>query len=303
MTRNRDFKRLIRKFMRKTGESYATARLQLQRAGPPPSEATAGGEAMNPFQRFSEPAKQVLTAAQEEAERDGHGEIRPDHLMIGVLRQPASLGARALRSLGVDLVGLLDKLRQPPSGLVAARTLPTAATKRVIDAAVGEADRMDHRLVATEYLVLALTIEESAAHSMLAEQGVTVERLRQAAERLWAERQPEERADPAPERQLPPPSVIVGALLERARSLAAMEEAPVAEMEHLMRALTEPGSEIAPLLERFGVGLGNLRAALAWAPEVRAVAAELARSQTLKEDAIRSRDYEAPTLHRRTRST
>ena len=125
-----------------------------------------------------------------------------------------------------------------------------------------------------------------------------VERLRQAAERLWAERQPEERADPAPERKLPPPSVIVGALLERARSLAAMEEAPVAEMEHLMRALTEPGSEIAPLLERFGVGLGNLRAALAWAPEVRAVAAELARSQTLKEDAIRSRDYEVAALHR-----
>jgi len=73
VTRNRDFKRLIRARMRRTGESYAIARLQLRRAGPPPSEATAGGEAMNPFHRFSEPAKQVLTAAQEEAERAGHG--------------------------------------------------------------------------------------------------------------------------------------------------------------------------------------------------------------------------------------
>jgi len=60
---------------------------------------------MNPFQRFSEPAKHVLTEAQEMADWDGHGEIRPEHLVIGVLRQPESLGARALRSLGVDLVG------------------------------------------------------------------------------------------------------------------------------------------------------------------------------------------------------
>ena len=75
---------------------------------------------MNPFQRFSEPAKQVVTAAHEAAERDGHGEIRPEHLVIGVLRQPESLGARALRSLGVDLVGLLHELWGPPSGLVAA---------------------------------------------------------------------------------------------------------------------------------------------------------------------------------------
>jgi ATP-dependent Clp protease ATP-binding subunit ClpA len=253
---------------------------------------------MNPFHRFSEPAKQVLTAAQEEAERAGHGEIRPEHLVIGVLRQPESLGARALRSLGVDLVGLLDEIRQSPSGLVAARTLPTAATKRVIDAAVAEADRMGHRVVGTEHLVLGLTMEESAARTALAERGATMERLRPAVERLWTEQQTEPHAGPVPEPNPPLPSVIVGALLERACSLAAMDQAPVAETEHLMRALTEPGSGIAPLLERFGVGIGNLRAALGWAPEVQAAAAELARSRTSKEDAIRNRDYEAAALHR-----
>ena len=147
----------------------------------------------------------MLTAAQEEAERAGHGEIRPEHLVIGVLRQPESLGARALRSLGVDLVGLLDKLWQPPSGLVAARTLPTAATKRVIDAAMAEANRMGHRVVGTKHLVLGLTMEESAARSALAERGVTVERLRPAVERLWTEHQPQQRADPAPEPEMPPP--------------------------------------------------------------------------------------------------
>ncbi len=254
---------------------------------------------MNPFQRFSEPAKHVLTEAQEMADRDGHGEIRPEHLVIGVLRQPESLGARALRSLGVDLVGLLDKLMQPSSGLVAARTLPTAATKRVIDAAVAEADRMGHRLVGTEHLVLGLTMEESEARSALAERGVTVDRLRPAVERLWTEQQTEQRVAPAPAK-LSPPSVIVGALLERACSLAAMDEAPVAETEHLMRALAEPESEMASLLERFGIGLSDLRAALGWAPEVQAAAAALAGSRNSKEDAIRNQDYEAAALHRAT---
>lgn len=253
---------------------------------------------MNPFQRFSEAAKQVLTAAQEEAERDGRGEIRPEHLLIGVLFQPEALGARALRSLGGDLVGLVDKLWPRPSGLVAARTLPSAATRRVIDAAVAEADRMGHRLVGTEHLVLGLTMEESDARAALAERGVAVERLRPAVERLWSEGQPEQRTDPVPQPKLPPPSVIVGALMERARSLAAMDEAPVAETEHLVRALTEAGSPIAELLEAFGVALSDLRAALAWAPEVQSVASELARSRTSKEDSIRNRDYEAAALQR-----
>jgi ATP-dependent Clp protease ATP-binding subunit ClpA len=255
---------------------------------------------MNPFQRFSEPAKRVLTAAQEDAERDGHGEIRPEHLLTGVLGQPESLGVHALRGLGVDLIGLLDTLRQPPSGRVAARTLPTAATRRAIDAAVAEADRAGHRLVGTEHLVLALATEESAARSALVERGATVEALRQAVERLWTERQPEQLGDSEVPVTLPPTSVIVAALLERARALAAMDEAPVAETEHLVRALIESGTEIASLLERFGVGLGDLRTALGWAPEVRTAAAKLTESRASKENAISSRDYEAAALHRET---
>jgi hypothetical protein len=77
-----------------------------------------------------------------------------------------------------------------------------------------------------------------------------------------------------------------------------MDEAPVTETEHLVRALVEPGSDIAPLLERFGAGLNNLRTELGWAPQVQAAAAELARSRTSKEDAIRNRDFEAAALHR-----
>jgi ATP-dependent Clp protease ATP-binding subunit ClpA len=248
---------------------------------------------MEPFQRFSEPAKRVLTAAQEEAERDGHGEIRPEHLLIGVIAQPLALGARALRTLGVDVPALLGKLWRPPSGVVAADTLPTAATKRVIEGAVAEADRLGHRLVGTEHLLVGLTTEESAARVELLECGLTLDGLRETLERMWAERQPEPQTEPTPTRSLPPPSVIVGSLLERARTLAATDNAPVAETEHLVLALAEPGSGVAELLAAFGLAVGPLRERLRWAPEVRSAATALARSRASKEDAIRSQDYSA----------
>jgi len=59
---------------------------------------------------------------------------------------------------------------------------------------------------------LGLTMEESEALSALAEPGVTVDRLRPAVESMWTEQQTEQRAAAAPAK-LPPPSVIVGALL------------------------------------------------------------------------------------------
>jgi len=58
---------------------------------------------------------------------------------------------------------------------------------------------------------------------------------------------------------VPPTLLVVRALVERACSLAATDTAPVAEIEHIVRALIEPGSEIASLLESFGVRRGDLR--------------------------------------------
>jgi len=69
--------------------------------------------------------------------------------------------------------------------------------------------------------------------------------------------------------------------VERACSLAATDTAPVAEIEHIVRALIEPGSEIASLLESFGVRRGDLRGS---EPEVQAAAAERTRSTGVKRE-------------------
>jgi ATP-dependent Clp protease ATP-binding subunit ClpC len=55
------------------------------------------------FERFTEPARQVVVLGQDEARRLGHGYIGTEHLLLGLLREQDGLAARVLASLGVRL--------------------------------------------------------------------------------------------------------------------------------------------------------------------------------------------------------
>jgi ATP-dependent Clp protease ATP-binding subunit ClpA len=55
------------------------------------------------FGRFAEPAHRVLDLAREEAERVGHRYLGPEHVLLGVLAEGQSQGARMLRSHGLEV--------------------------------------------------------------------------------------------------------------------------------------------------------------------------------------------------------
>ena len=55
------------------------------------------------FERFSEPARQVVIFAQDEARALGHNYIGTEHLLLGLLREEQGLAARVLESLDVKL--------------------------------------------------------------------------------------------------------------------------------------------------------------------------------------------------------
>ncbi len=59
MTRDHNFKKVIRRRMQRTGESYTAARAELQRSLPPSRRAQGGNAGMYPFERFTEQAKKV----------------------------------------------------------------------------------------------------------------------------------------------------------------------------------------------------------------------------------------------------
>src|SRR5215468_132807 len=69
------------------------------------------------FTRFTARARNVVMAAQNEARAAGNAEIRPAHLVLGLLAEPEGIGAQAIVAQGVPL----ETVRQ-----VATAALPPA---------------------------------------------------------------------------------------------------------------------------------------------------------------------------------
>jgi ATP-dependent Clp protease ATP-binding subunit ClpA len=55
------------------------------------------------FERFTDRARRVVVLAMEEARRLTHPHIGTEHLLLGLLREPASLATEVLASLGVSV--------------------------------------------------------------------------------------------------------------------------------------------------------------------------------------------------------
>src|SRR5215211_897690 len=72
------------------------------------------------FSRFTGRAKNVVMAAQNEARAAGNDEIRPEHLVLGLLSEPDGLAGRSIAAHGVPL----DTVRQSVTA-----TLPPAADR------------------------------------------------------------------------------------------------------------------------------------------------------------------------------
>lgn len=302
MPRDRDFKRLVRRRMHKTGESYASARARLLGLRPErPPASGSGGRGMYPFERFTELAKDVLTTAQEEAEDSGAGYIGTEHLLVALLRVERGLAAKVLWTLGVELRqvrlaidGRLAQLQLVSEG----RVVPADRTKTVIDLAFQEAVRMGQTFVGTEHLLLAILVEgQGVGAQVLDELGVTLERARVEVENQLATAQPgtagaSRQPRPSRFRGGTPPSPELAALLVAANNEANREFALELRPDHLLRVMAEPDRAIASLLVSLGVNLDALRTVLR-RPDVIAEAEGAIRElRRQREEAVARRDYE-----------
>src|SRR5204862_570534 len=139
---------------------------------------------MGPFDRFNDRAKRVLALAQDEAIRFNHNYIGTEHLLLGLVREGEGVAARVLESLGVELskvrtavefiIGRGDSTTSPSEITLSPRT------KKVIELAVDEAQKLGHSHVGTEHLLLGLVVEgEGIASGILESLGVTLEQVRQ----------------------------------------------------------------------------------------------------------------------------
>ena len=136
------------------------------------------------FERFTDPARQVVVFAQEEARALNHNYIGTEHVLLGLLREQEGLGARVLVSLEVSLDAVRDRVARI-IGLgdeVATGQIPfTPRAKKVLELSLREGLALGHNFIGTEHLLLGLVAEgEGVACRILLDFGVTADTVREA---------------------------------------------------------------------------------------------------------------------------
>jgi uncharacterized protein (TIGR03435 family) len=137
------------------------------------------------FDRFTSRALHVLFYARSEVSQLGSSAVEPEHILLGLLDEGKGLGSRIVARTGValddfrrDIVGrLADREKVPES-----EEIPfSASCERTLQYAVEEADRLLHRYIGTEHLLLGLLREErSVAAEVLSARGLRIEAVREA---------------------------------------------------------------------------------------------------------------------------
>ncbi|WP_395728795.1 Clp protease N-terminal domain-containing protein [Nakamurella sp.] len=130
------------------------------------------------FDAFTPRARNVIMAAQDEARTLDDDEVRPAHLVLGLLSEPAALAARALADQGVTPEAVrAAALASLPSGPgPSPDPIPyDAGSRKVMQLTFREALRLGHNYIGTEHLLLAL-LEFEDGDGVLA--GLGVDKLR-----------------------------------------------------------------------------------------------------------------------------
>lgn len=111
------------------------------------------------FSRFTPRAANVVVASQEEARVAGSTEIRPVHLVLGLLHEPKAIAAHVLagQNVSLDEVRTLVTAALPePSAEVPALIPYDGDAKKVLQLTFREALRLGHNYIGTEHILLAL---------------------------------------------------------------------------------------------------------------------------------------------------
>ena len=144
------------------------------------------------FERYTEKARRVIFFARYEASQFGSPCIETEHLLLGLLREDKVLTNRFLRSSAAvesirKQIEAQTTLREKVSTSV---DLPLShECKRVLAYGAEEAERLNHKHIGTEHLLLGLLREEkSFAADILHERGLRLTQVREEIARSSSEK-------------------------------------------------------------------------------------------------------------------
>jgi len=140
------------------------------------------------FARFTDSARRVIWHSQQLASELNHERIGSEHLLVGLLMEPAGVAAKALAGADVSLdrarQGLLDLVR--PGERVPKGHIPFSQdAKKVLELSLRQALRLDHNFIGTEHVLLALLDDPTCTGArVLMHCGVQLPRLRETVSEL-----------------------------------------------------------------------------------------------------------------------
>ncbi len=144
------------------------------------------------FERYTEKARRVIFFARYEASQFGSPYIETEHLLLGLLREDKALTNRFLRShASIESIRKQVEGRSPIRDKVSTSVdLPLSQEcKRVLAYAAEEAERLSHKHIGTEHLLLGLLREDkSFAAEILHERGLRLSTIREELSRVQAEK-------------------------------------------------------------------------------------------------------------------
>jgi hypothetical protein len=151
------------------GRSMGVTKQAAQKRFVPKDPGEAGDlDPSQNFARFTERARNAVTAAQNAAATAGHTALTPEHLVLGLLVDPDAIAAKAIVCGGVTLdavrAAATAALPEPVTGEPAAAgaLVPVdARAKKTFTLTFRAALRLGHNYIGTEHLLLALLEQET----------------------------------------------------------------------------------------------------------------------------------------------
>ncbi|MBI3404036.1 MAG: ATP-dependent Clp protease ATP-binding subunit [Acidobacteria bacterium] len=146
------------------------------------------------FERFTEKARRVIFFARYEASQYGSPYIETEHLLLGLLREDKALANRFLKAHGS-----IESIRREIEARITIRERISTSVevplsiecKRILNYATEEAERLSHKHVGTEHLLLSILREEKCfAAEILHARGLRLSTLREELSRTAAEKAP-----------------------------------------------------------------------------------------------------------------
>lgn len=135
------------------------------------------------FERYTEKARRVIFFARYEASQYGSPYIETEHLLLGLLREDRALVKRFFGESNVEpgiRTEIEGQITQRERISTSVEVPLTEQCKKILKLAGEEADRLAHRHIGTEHLLVALIrMEGSLAAKLLRKRGLKPEAIRE----------------------------------------------------------------------------------------------------------------------------